>query len=160
MNDIFFDCSSLITLDLSSFNTINVEYMNFMFMGCFSLRSINLSSFNTINVINMSNMFFCCESLKHLDLSSFKTPNLVGMDCIFNGCTQLESIDMTNFTTINVKMGIEIEKTAMLTGLNLPLFNMDNNSIFRNIFGGCYSLKNIKCNDKLILDKFNQNKEL
>ena len=36
----------------------------YMFYECSSLQSINLSSFNTTNVENMSSMFFGCSSLK------------------------------------------------------------------------------------------------
>ena len=60
----FDGCSSLQSINSSSFNTTNVEYMNYMFLGCSSLQSINLSSFNTTNVKNMSGMFFKCSSLK------------------------------------------------------------------------------------------------
>jgi surface protein len=38
--------------------------MREMFYGCSSLQSINLSSFNTTNVENMSGMFLGCSSLK------------------------------------------------------------------------------------------------
>ena len=49
----FYECYSLKSADLSSFNTINVKSMKFMFMNCLSLKSMDLSSFNTINVENM-----------------------------------------------------------------------------------------------------------
>ena len=159
MNDMFVTCKSLITLDLSSFNTSNVENMQYMFMDCLSLRSINLSSFNTINVINMSGMFQDCKSLKFLDLSSFKTPNLVIMDMMFLYCEQLESIEMPNFKTNKVKIGIEVEHNKMIMGNN----NSENINLskffLKNIFFGCNFLKTVKCNDKLILDMFNENKE-
>ena len=35
-----------------------------MFLGCSSLQSIDLSSFNTTNVKDMRSMFFGCSSLK------------------------------------------------------------------------------------------------
>ena len=38
--------------------------MRSMFSWCESLESIDLSSFNTNNVNNMSDMFYDCESLK------------------------------------------------------------------------------------------------
>ena len=38
--------------------------MSHMFDGCSSLQSINLSSFNTTNVNNMIYMFSGCSSLK------------------------------------------------------------------------------------------------
>ena len=37
---------------------------NLRFAGCESLKSLDLSSFNTTNVNNMDNMFFGCSSLK------------------------------------------------------------------------------------------------
>ncbi len=39
-----------------------------MFSDCSSLKSLDLSSFNTINVNNMSGMFYGCESLKKENL--------------------------------------------------------------------------------------------
>ena len=60
----FDGCSSLISIDLSSFNTTNVKHMSFMFSWCSSLISIDLSSFNTTNVNNMWGMFDRCSSLK------------------------------------------------------------------------------------------------
>ena len=41
----------------------------FMFYGCSNLTSINLSSFNTQNVTNMSNMFYGCSNLKEIKIN-------------------------------------------------------------------------------------------
>ena len=60
----FFGCSSLKSIDLSSFNTTNVNNMGYMLFGCSSLKSLDLSSFNTTNVNNMAYMFNRCSSLK------------------------------------------------------------------------------------------------
>ena len=64
MSCMFAYCSSLQSIDLSSFNTTNVEVMRCMFFECSSLQSIDLSSFNTTNVKYMSDMFWGCSSLK------------------------------------------------------------------------------------------------
>ena len=69
----FFDCSELMSIDLSSFITNNLTNMRGMFYLCRSLKNINLSSFYTKNVTDMSNMFCGCGSLTNLDLSSFNT---------------------------------------------------------------------------------------
>ena len=63
MSCMFFGCS-LKSLDLSSFNTINVKNMSWMFSGCLSLETLDLSSFNTTNVKDTSHMFLSCSSLK------------------------------------------------------------------------------------------------
>ena len=60
----FYDCNSLISLDLSNFNTQNVTDMGCMFAGCNSLKSLDLSNFNTQNVTDMIFMFGNCNSLK------------------------------------------------------------------------------------------------
>ena len=62
--NMFYECSSLKSIDLSSFNTTNVKDMSCMFGECSSLESIDLSSFNTTNVNNMYEMFRECSSLK------------------------------------------------------------------------------------------------
>ena len=62
----------------------------FMLAGCSSLKSIDLSSFNTNNVNNMRCMFSECSSLKSIDLSSFNTTNVEDMGCMFYGCSSLK----------------------------------------------------------------------
>ena len=42
--------------------------MSFMFNGCSSLIELNLSNFNTNNVEDMTEMFFQCSSIKKLKL--------------------------------------------------------------------------------------------
>ena len=64
MNDMFNECKSLKSIDLSNFNTQNVTNMNDMFRECKSLKSIDLSNFNTQNVTNMSDMFKGCIFLQ------------------------------------------------------------------------------------------------
>ena len=55
----------------------------------FSLESIDLSSFNTTNVNNMHYMFCQCSSLESIDLSSFNTTNVKDLNGMFNGCSTL-----------------------------------------------------------------------
>ena len=86
----FGGCSSLQSINLSSFNTTNVENMIEMFFGCSSLQSINLSSFNTTNVKDMRYMFWDCSSLQSIDLSSFNTTSVKYMMSMFNGCSSLK----------------------------------------------------------------------
>ena len=42
MSCMFHECSSLKSIDLSSFNTTNVKYMPGMFYGCSSLKRENI----------------------------------------------------------------------------------------------------------------------
>ena len=99
----FYECGSLQSINLSSFNTTNVNDMNSMLSGCSSLQSIDLSSFNTTNIKDMSWMFACCSSLHSIDLSSFNTANVKDMSFMFDGCSSLQSIDLSSFNTTNVE---------------------------------------------------------
>ena len=58
MQDMFNNCSSLISLNLNNFNTNNVKDMNNMFNNCSSLTSLNLNNFNTNNVKDMKDIFY------------------------------------------------------------------------------------------------------
>ena len=71
MSYMFFDCISLKSIDVSSFNTEKVEEMQYMFKYCKSLTSINLSNFNTKNVKNIDEMFYDCSKIIFLDISNF-----------------------------------------------------------------------------------------
>ncbi|MGN1221668.1 MAG: BspA family leucine-rich repeat surface protein, partial [Christensenellales bacterium] len=56
MSYMFYECSSLTSLDLSSFDTSKVEFMNEMFPGCLNLKTLNLSSFSFTSCSNVENM--------------------------------------------------------------------------------------------------------
>jgi surface protein len=96
MSAMFEKCSSLTSLNLSSFNTSKVTAMEYMFYGCSSLTSLDLSSFNTSNVTYMENMFYNCSSLTRLDLSSFNTSKVKYMDSMFRNNSNLRTIYVGN----------------------------------------------------------------
>ena len=58
MGGLFKNCESLISIDLSSFNTSSLTDTRNMFDSCQTLISIDLSSFNTENVKVILYMFF------------------------------------------------------------------------------------------------------
>jgi len=158
----FRDCSSLESIDLTSFNTTNVKDMSFMFDGCSSLKSIDLSSINTTNVNNTSFMFCGCSSLKSIDLFSFTTNNVNDMSFMFGGCSSLKSIDLSSFDTTNVNnMSLMFYNCSSLKSIDLTSFNINNVNDISFMFDGCSSLKkeNIKMknkNDKILDEiKFN-----
>ena len=67
MENMFYECNSLTSLDVSKFETSNVTNMSGMFSNCSSLTSLDVSKFNTSNVINMKQMFWCCSSIACLE---------------------------------------------------------------------------------------------
>ena len=90
---LFADFYSLKTINnIENLKTEGVTYMNRMFDGCSSLKSLDLSSFNTASVTIMSYMFNQCSSLQSLDLSSFNTASVTEMYSMFSDCSDLENI--------------------------------------------------------------------
>jgi len=144
MSWMFYKCSSLTTLDLSSFNTSNVTKMWQMFASCSSLTSLNLGNFNTSKITDMSDMFNSCSSLTNLDLSHFNTSKVTDMSNMFRNCSSLISLDLSGFNTSNVTdMRYMFCGCSSLTNLDLSGFNTSNVTNMMNMFGGCSSLTNL-----------------
>ena len=101
MAAMFSYCTSLTSLDLSTFNTENVTGMGDMFSNCTSLVSLNLSGFNTTKVTHMDAMFSGCSSLPQLNISSFNTENVTNMRNMFSGCSNLRTIYASDKWTTN-----------------------------------------------------------
>ena len=100
MSCMFVNCSKLGDLDLSNFDTSNVEVMSNMFFGCQNLKKIKFpDNFNTSNVTDIACMFFNCSSLETLDLSTFNTSRVKDMRFMFNNCNSLNKVTVSNLET-------------------------------------------------------------
>ena len=92
----FAGCSNLVNITFASSGIyIDSGDLSNMFSGCSSLTSLDLSSFDTSAVIYMSNMFSGCSSLTNLDLSTIDTSNVLDMNNMFNGCSSLTNLDIS-----------------------------------------------------------------
>ena len=106
MVDMFCDCRSLSSLDVSGFNTGKVTDMSGMFFECISLKLLDVAKFNTANVKSMSKMFYNCQNLASLNVTNFNTANVTNMQGMFSGCPALTTIYASDkFVTTNVETG-------------------------------------------------------
>jgi len=138
MTQMFYKCSKLTVLDLSSFDTSKVTAMNFMFYGCSSLTSLNISSFATSKVTNMGAMFYGCSRLTSLDVSSFDTSSVSTMSQMFRECTALTSLDLTGFDTSKVtSMQYMFLCCSSLTDLDISSFDTSKVTNMYQMFNGC-----------------------
>jgi len=104
LNGLFSSFSGLTTINgLENLNTANVQNMEEMFSGCSSLTSLDLSSFNTASVTTMGLMFTGCSSLTSLDLSSWNTENVEMTYSLFAECSELTTVDLSGWNTANVR---------------------------------------------------------
>lgn len=171
MRLMFSSCTSLETLDLSSFNTEKVKYMYAMFDGATNLRSIklpkgfigssvtdlrsmfkdctnltelDLSGSNAENVKDMGEMFYGCRALSKLDLTDFKTGQVTTMENMFCICSTLETLDVSSFNTENVTNMLGMfNNCSSLRSLDLPGFNTANVTQMSSMFNKCSSLRSL-----------------
>ena len=106
-NEWFFSCSNLTTIEgIEYLNTAKVTNMNNMFDNCESLKSLDLTKFNTENVTSMKFMFEACTTLTSLDISNFNTAKVTDINYMFSNCSALTTIYASdNFVTDQVTYG-------------------------------------------------------
>ena len=144
MGYMFYICSSLTSLDVTHFNTANVTNMSYMFYNCKALTSLDVTHFNTANVTNMGYMFYICSSLTSLDVTNFNTANVADMRYMFSSCSSLTSLDVTNFNTANVaNMSYMFSGCSSLTSLDVTHFNTANVTNMSGMFNSCSSLTSL-----------------
>ena len=144
MFETFSNCNKLISIDLSNFNTELVESMQSMFFNCKSLESLNLSNFNTISVDTMNKMFYSCQSLTSIDISNFNTEKVIDMISMFSNCHKLKVLDLSNFKTPILSTFYYIFNNCYsLTSLNISNFITSNIKSMSNLFMNCSSLTSL-----------------
>lgn len=171
MRLMFSSCTSLETLDLSSFNTEKVKTMYAMFDGsknlrsiklpkgfigssvtdlnatfkdCESLTELDLSGSNSENVKEMNEMFYGCRALSKLDLTDFKTGQVTTMENMFCICSTLETLDVSSFNTENVTTMLGMfNNCSSLRSLDLSSFNTRKVTQMQSMFEGCTNLESI-----------------
>lgn len=171
MRLMFSNCTSLETLDLSSFNTEKVTSMATMFensknlrsiklpkgfigssvtnlkatfSGCESLTELDLSGSNSENVKDMSEMFDGCRALSKLVLTDFKTEQVTTMESLFRNCSKLETLDVSSFNTENVTTMVGMfNNCSSLRSLDLTGFNTANVTEMSSMFKKCSSLRSL-----------------
>lgn len=171
MGSMFSKCTSLETLDLSSFNTekvtnmlamfegsmslrtiklpkgfigSNVTNLNATFRGCASLTELDLSGSNAEKVKDMGGMFYGCVALSNLNLYGFKTGSVTDMPYLFSSCQSLESLDLSGFNTENVtSMESMFSQCSSLRSLDLSSFNTSKVIDMHLMFFKCTNLESI-----------------
>ena len=82
----FKECSSLIDINLTNFDTSNVTDMKFMFSECIFLKELNIMNFNFESLNDMSYMFNKCYDLISLDIPQIN--NDIDVDHMFSECSK------------------------------------------------------------------------
>ena len=167
---VFYACSALTQLDLSNWDTRNIQYMIGTFSGCNNLTEINCSRWNTSKVYNMQVAFYnCkslqtipvrdwdtrsvmymdkafayCESLTNLDVSKWDTSKVVEMTNVFYHCSSLPTLDVSKWKTTNVLRAENLFAVCeKLTSLDVSKWDTSNITTANAMFSACRALTNL-----------------
>lgn len=181
MSSLFYGCSSLTDVDISTLNTSTVE--NFdgmfgatrvidldlrtldtsnatdlyrMFIFCYDLKSVDVSTWDTSKVENMGWMFYHCTSLEQVDLSNFDTSSVTEFYRMFSGCSKLRSVDVSSFnTSAATNMQEMFNECPLLEEMDLSHFDVSNVEKYNNFMD-----HSKKINGKSWLKMFSQYEQI
>ena len=104
-SSMFANCSSLTTLDLSTWDMSNCTTIGTMFYECNNLTSVgDLSNWNTSNITRMPGVFYQCSKLTTPgNLNNWNTSKVSSFRVMFGGSKSLINVgDLSNSDTSNV----------------------------------------------------------
>ena len=146
MHGAFWDCFSLESLDVSTWDTSNVTDMSYMFYGDKSLHSLNLSGWDTSSVTSMELMFMRCASLASLEgISGWDTSSATNMGGMFCGCSSLASLDLSGWDTSKVQLMhcMFLNCSSLSSVGDLSGWDVGNVYYMPALFSGCSSLESL-----------------
>ena len=144
MYNMFGECSALETLDLSTFRTPKVTTLQFIFYNCKVLKSLDLSGFSNEELTNANNMFSYCTALETINMAGFGIGKLTSLEYLFNGCPAVRSLDLHTMNTANVtKLYAMFSGCKALESVNLSGWNTEKVTTMGWMFYGCKALKSI-----------------
>jgi surface protein len=114
MKCVFDDCRSLLELNVSTWNTSNVKYMDAVFSDLLLVKNLDVSKWDTSNVVSMAYMFDGYDfgsSLKSIDLSSWDTSKLEDISEMFLNIN-LEKLNITGWNLSNIDVKDNVFKYA------------------------------------------------
>ena len=88
---------------IKGLDTSNVTSMGNMFNNCSSLTSLDLSNFNTSNVTNISSMFSNCSSLKDVYITVEVTLNMLTNNLSSQGYAYIPSSATIHYNGVDYK---------------------------------------------------------
>lgn len=107
MNHMFYECVRLKkVIGIENINTSNVKEMCCMFLGCKRMKKIDVTKWDTRNVEDIYGLFADCETLEEVEgFNKLKLPKIHDAYSVFENCNKLKKIDITCFLTFEGELG-------------------------------------------------------
>lgn len=155
MASLFYNCTSLSTLDLSKWDTSSCTDMSSMFYNCISLTSLDLSKWDVSKVVTFAGMFAAKANadghgsngtLESLDVTGWDISSCKYLDSMFGGQGKLTSLAVDTWTGANAieNMGWMFWGCESLKSVDLSNFDTKNVVSFHHLFAHDVCLTEIK----------------
>lgn len=142
--DMFYNCSNLTSLNLSNWNVQSLENTSSMFHGCSSLTSLDLSSWDVLSITRTVGMFRNCSSLTSVNLSGWNVSSLTDAFWMFQDCPNLTSVNLSGWNASSiVNMDYMFYNCSSLTSLDLSCFDISSIESMQLIFYHCTNLTSL-----------------
>lgn len=126
MNNLFYNCASVETFDLSNMNFPNVTTLNNLFNGCENAKTIVLPKFASKKITSMNGLFGKCNNLNTVDFNSLDTSKVNNVSYLFGNSTvntnteyigslefDLSDFDFSSLTNPNNAMNIFLNNKSV-----------------------------------------------
>lgn len=103
MQYLFHSCYNLYRIDgIENWDVSNVSSLSNLFYDCSKLISLDISNWDVSNVTDMDSLFSGCGSLTSLDISNWDTSNVTTLNNLINGCYKLKSLSSIRADKLNI----------------------------------------------------------
>lgn len=140
----FMNCSSLVSINVSNWDTRNIQDFSYMFSGCQSLTALDVSRWNTANARKMDFLFSECHNVEVLDVGNWQTGNVTTLLRTFNECKKVTTLDVGNW---DVGKAINIcavfATCESLTSIDVENWNTESAINMSYIFFECKNLRTV-----------------
>ena len=140
MENMFYGCKNLTTLNLTNLRTQNVKNMSYMFAECPKLNingNNDWAKFSTQSVTTMEGMFKGCAAMSYLNLSKWNTSKVTSMKEMFSGCKALKTLIVgSDFSVAGMTSQTNVFTGVTGLTIKMPTAVFDNRStIFTSKLG-------------------------
>lgn len=142
--DFLMNAQNLVSVDVSHFDVRKVKDFEGMFYSNSALTSLDLTNFHTDSATNFFQMFFMCNQVSDFKIPNFKTGKVTRFDAMFGSMEALESLDLTHF---DVSSGENFEfmfaGNAGMTNLNISNWYTPKAKDMNSMFYMMYALPHL-----------------
>lgn len=138
----FYNCSSLLNLNLNNWNVSNFDKTTEMFYNCKNLKTLKTNGWELETCVDASKMFMGCSSLVAVEgIETWNMQKVNNMLSMFRSCSSLTTLPIGNWNVNTVmQMGHMFNDCSSLTTLPVDNWDVSRVRTMGNMFGNCSSL--------------------